>query len=142
MTALAQKKEPLRAWELGTIKNSLGILSEDKSKFKPEKFALVTGLGKSELEKITGISRPQFYKKEIFLKPGSKILKRIVSVVIAADLAFELFGENKEETSSWLMAPNAILFGDTPFEVCMRGEGEKLIEWLNQRLGKIANNLG
>ena len=40
------------------------------------------------------------------------------------------------------MAPNAMLFGDTPFEVCMRGEGEKLIEWLNQRLGRKADNLG
>ncbi len=142
MVALAQKREPLMAWELGTIKNSLGILSEDKSKFKPEKFASLTGLGKSELEKITGISRPQFYKKEILLKPSSKVLKRIVSVVIVADLAFELFGEDKKETSSWLMSPNAILFGDTPFEVCMRGESEKLVEWLNGRLGKIANSLG
>ena len=25
MAALAQKREPLRAWELGTIENSLGI---------------------------------------------------------------------------------------------------------------------
>jgi uncharacterized protein (DUF2384 family) len=142
MAVLAQKREPLRSWELGTIKNSLGILSEDGSKFKPDKFASLTGLGKTELEKITGISRPQFYKKEILIKPSSKILKRIVSVVIAADLAFELFGEDKKETSSWLMAPNAMLFGDSPFEVCMRGEGEKLIQWLNQRLGKITDNLG
>ena len=70
------------------------------------------------------------------------ILKRIVSVVIVAECAFELFGDNKEETSSWLMAPNAMLFGDTPFRVSPRGEGEKLIEWLNQRLGRKADNLG
>ena len=75
MAALAQKREPLRAWELGTIKNSLGILSKDRSKFKPEKFALLTGLGKSELEKITGISRPQFYRRGNSLKTWFKNIK-------------------------------------------------------------------
>ena len=42
-------------------------LSDDRSKFKPEKFALLTGLGKTELERITQAVTPH----AIILKKGN-----------------------------------------------------------------------
>lgn len=126
----------LQATDLGAFKNSLGILSPDFTRINPKALFAVTGLNPSQLEKVTGIARPQFYKKHVQLKPSSKLLKNIISLVIATDVAFELFNHSAKETEVWLMAPNTILFGDSPFEVCMRGEGDKLIEWLNKRLNQ------
>jgi len=94
----------------------------------------VTGLGRAELARATKKSRPMLYERELPLKLSSAFSKAIYSLVVATDLAFELFGENEEDTKSWLMAPNSLLFGDSPFMVCLRGEGDKLIDWLNQRL--------
>jgi len=34
------------------------------------------------------------------------------------------------------MAPNSLLFGRSPFEVCMEGNSKLLISWLIDRLGK------
>ena len=59
-----------------------------------------------------------------------------MQVVIGTDLAVELFGDNTEEAVNWFQTPNTLLFGESPFEVCIRGEGKILINWLMGRLGK------
>ncbi len=120
--------------DLGSMRNVLGILSDDKKKLRPDRLGVITGLGRSELARVTKKARPMLYERELPLKLSSSFTKAIYSLVIATDLAYELFGEREEDTKSWLMAPNTFLFGDSPFIVCMRGEGEKLIEWLSQRL--------
>lgn len=124
----------LKPHDLGSTKNVLGILSNDRMKLRPNRLLSVTGLGRSELSKVTIKARPLLYEKELPLKLSSAFTRAIYSLVIATDLAFDLFEENEEDTKSWLMAPNTLLFGDSPFIVCMRGEGDKLIAWLNQRL--------
>lgn len=124
----------LKPKDLGSMRNALGILSEDKKKLRPSRLLSITGLGRAELSRVTKKARPLLYEKELPLKLTSDFTKTIYSLVVATDLAFELFGENEGDTKNWLMAPNTLLFGDSPFIVCMRGEGNKLIEWLNQRL--------
>lgn len=129
-----QNAHRLRPQDLGSMRNALGILSDDRKKLRPDRLLFITGLGRAELSRVTQKARPLLYEKELPLKLSSTFTKAIYSLVIATDLAFELFGENEEDTKSWLMAPNTLLFGDSPFMVCIRGEGDKLIEWLNQRL--------
>lgn len=73
---------------------------------------------------------------ETFLFKERAHIKRVLDVVMITDLAFELFGNNKEETTSWLTAPNSLLFGDSPFEICMSGQASPLKRWLLERLGK------
>lgn len=128
--------------DLGSMRNALGLLSDDQKKLRPERLLSVTGLGRSEVSRIAKKPRSAFYEKELPLKLSSDFSKRIYSLVIATDFAFELFGENEEDTKNWIMAPNSILFGETPFAVCLSGEGPKLIEWLKERLdhthGKVA----
>jgi hypothetical protein len=131
----------LRPQDLGTMRNALGILSEDRKKLRPERLLSITGLGRTELSRVTKKARPLLYERELPLKLSSSFTKAIYSLVIATDLAFELFGENEEDTKNWLMAPNTLLFGDSPFIVCIRGEGDKLIEWLNQRLRRPTPDL-
>ena len=125
-----------KAIHAGAMRNVLGIISEDRTKYRPEALRKATSLGASALETLTGIHRVTLYKKEVPLKPSAKLTKRIFDVVLATDLAYELFGENHEETRTWLTSPNTYLFGASPFQVCFRGEGESLIRWLNQLLGR------
>lgn len=134
--SVAKKGLARRAVDAGTFKNALKLLTSDYKKINSKALQNVTGLGASEMARLTGVSRPLFYRPEIPLKPGSRLMKSIISLVIMTDLAYELFGSNFEETKKWLMLPNAMLFAESPFEVCIRGDGQKLIDWLHGRLGK------
>ncbi|MBX3039190.1 MAG: DUF2384 domain-containing protein [Bdellovibrionaceae bacterium] len=125
-----------RAQDYGAFTNALGILSADKKSILPQNLLKVTGLGPSDIAVKGGVSRPQLYKKAIPLKISSKFIKRVVDIVMVTDLAFELFDGNQDETAAWLMSPNSLLFGDSPFEVCMRGDGEPLKKWLLERLDR------
>jgi hypothetical protein len=133
----ALNPRPFRPRDLGAMRNVLKILTEDQKKLRPKRLSSITGLGQTELASVTRKARPMLYKEELPLKLSSSFTKSIYSLVISTDLAYELFGENEDSTISWMMAPNTSLFGDSPFIVCLRGEGDKLIEWLNQRLGRI-----
>jgi hypothetical protein len=123
-----------QAVRLGALKNYFGILSDDGRRLRPQNFMNATGLGAAELAKFVQKSRPQLYREEIPL--SEKLRKRIVQLVMATDIVFELLDRNLEETKKWMMVPNTVVFGDSPFEVCMRGEGETLIEWLKERGGQ------
>ena len=46
---------------------------------------------------------------------------------------------NIEETVKWIMAPNTIFLGDSPFEVVLRGDGREMIDWLASRTGSRAS---
>lgn len=122
--------------QLGALRNALGILSDDRSKVKPQRLKDVTHLNSSATAKALQVSRPQMYQKEIKLNP--KLMKNIILLVHASDLVYELIGESVEETAKWVMAPNSMLKGDSPFEVCIRGDGQLVIDWLNARLGRVA----
>ena len=135
MSAIA---EAMKSPDLGALRNALGILTPDLRKFRPKRLMAITGLGQTELSKVTGKARPLLYEKELPLKISSTFAKAIFSLVIVTDLAFELFGADESETKKWLMSPNTLLFGDSPFLVCMRGEGHELMNWLNTRLGRKA----
>ncbi|MCX7977494.1 MAG: hypothetical protein N2578_00665 [Bdellovibrionaceae bacterium] len=124
--------------ELGRIKNYLGILSADKKSVRPDVLRGVTGLGATELARQTSFTRQQLYEEKLPLKLSDKLMRRIIHLVIATDEAFELLNHNHQETALWLMEPNAAFFGATPFEVCLRGDGEELIKWLRTRSGKMA----
>ena len=118
---------------LGRIRNRLGILSEDLRKVRPQRFVEVTGLGSAEIARRLEKARPQVYREEISV--DKNLMKRIVELVMATDLVFDLFKQSIAETRKWMMVPNTITFGDSPFEVCMRGDGKILIDWLRVRSG-------
>lgn len=124
------------AQQAGTIRNHLGILTTDKKKILPERLLSLTGTNPTQMSAVTGISRPQLYKKEIPVMPSNSFVKRILDVVVVTDLAYELFNKNAKETGAWLTTPNSLLFGDSPFEVCMSGQAGALKKWLLERLGQ------
>lgn len=51
-------------------------------------------------------------------------------------LVHELFKNDTEAAKEWMDEPNELLFHSTPYEVCVSGEAEHLINWLRGRLGK------
>ncbi len=126
--------------QLGKIQNHLGLLTEDKEGhqgFNPAKFMKITGLSALGASKVTEASRPSMYKDFIILKPSTRLRERVYSLVTATDLAYDLFNKSKEDTINWMMSANSLLFGSSPFEVCMRGDGQPLIEWLLERSGQV-----
>jgi len=138
MVGSAHFKE-LTGPQLGQMQNRLGLITEDKNGHRvlnSEKFLELTKLSNAQAEQYTGKPRQAFYKSAIPLKPSNKLTERIIALVTATDIAYELFSGNPQETANWMMAPNALLFGTTPFEVCMRGDARPLIEWLLDRAGQ------
>jgi hypothetical protein len=134
--AITASAAPMKAPDLGALRNSLHFLSDDGRRLRPRAFLEATGLGAAELATCLGRQRTHMYREEIPL-PTTKLKKYIIDLVLVTDLAFELFQGNRDETRRWMMLPNTILFGKSPFEACFAGQGEGLIEWLNTRLNRI-----
>ena len=130
MSNLAQS-----TFKWGEIQNSMGYLTKDHKALLPEKFMESTNLTATVAAKELETSRPNLYKKEILLKPSTKLKDRVLAVVMVTDVAFQLFDKDPEETAKWLITPNILLFGASPFEVCMRGEAPMLVQWLLDRAG-------
>lgn len=125
--------------QLGQMQNHLGLLTQDSKghrSLNSEKFLQLTKLTNVQAEQYTGKPRQAFYKDSIPLKPSYKLTERVIALVTATDIAYELFAGVVEDTVNWMMAPNALLFGASPFEVCMRGDAKPLIEWLLDRAGQ------
>jgi hypothetical protein len=139
------------------FRNSLGILStKDHFKFKPKRLLEITGYSKTALAKESHSSRPLWYRDEVDLRSMKKLREGVLQLVMASDLAFELFKYNDQEakdldinslsasvttklrgeTERWMVTPNQLLFGKSPFEVCISANGVELIKWLAAKLGK------
>lgn len=80
--------------------------------------------------------RTNFYKEEVSFKRNKDLERKITGFVVVGDLAYELLEGNLKEVVIWLTSSNLEFFGDSPFDICLRGDGKKIIEWLYIRLGK------
>lgn len=119
----------------GVIANSLHILTEDKKAFHPEQFFKYSPYTRAELAKEAGVSRTNLYKDTVALSTLKQLKKGILQVVMGLDLSIELFQEKESEAVQWFNAPNTMLSGESPFEVCIRGDGDGILNWLKGRLG-------
>ncbi len=126
----------MKASDFGTVRNHLGLLNAQKNAFYPNRLLDITGETPTTASQKLKIPRANFYKEEVSLKRNTILEKKIIDFVLVADLAFELLNQNKKETVIWLTSPNAEFFGDSPFEICLRGDGKKIIKWLHIRLCK------
>lgn len=122
--------------DLGQIQNYLGILDtiHNPQHFSSEPLMRIWS-NKTDLANLLGIQRTQLYQKNLPLKKGTKLRGRIINLVMATDLVYELMG-NDQKAIEWLIAPNTHLFGDSPLEVIMRDEGDVIISWLLEKLGR------
>ncbi len=126
--------QQLTARDLGALQNALGILArEDRSKFHPQAFASATGLSPSKVSRTLRVPRPNLYR--VVIPIPKHFVDTMLQLVIATDLAFVLMAKDVEETKRWLMTPNTILLGVSPFEAIMRGDGPAIIKWLTERSG-------
>ena len=122
--------------DMGTVRDYLHLLTEDRRHLRTTTFRKVTGLSPSEMARTLGVHRPRVYQEDIPLEKAIK--NRIVPLVQAADLAYELLGRNSGKAIVWIMAPNSAFGGDSPFEVIMRGDGNTVVDFLLERSGKKA----
>lgn len=121
---------------MGVPENKLKILSPDLQYLRPKKFFKYSSFNKTDIAKQAKINRKALYNEQVKLSTLRNIKKGILQVVIGTDLSIAVFNNNVEEAVNWFSTPNTLLFGESPFEVCIRGEGNVLIDWLNARLGK------
>lgn len=132
---MAQRaQETLAAEQFGTIKNKLELLTKDCRRLRPATFCSMTQLTPTVVAGFLGIQRPRLYQNDLALK--GKVAQRIRQIVAATDKACVLFEDNLEETKRWLMAPNTIFFNSSPFEIIMQGDGQEVLEMLDERLGQ------
>ena len=119
----------------GEIVNSLGILTEDHRGLHPSKFFKYSPYSRTDVAKQAGVARSNFYKDTVSLSTLKQLKKGILQVVIGIDYSLELFSNNTDEALKWFNAPNTMISGESPFEVCLRGDGEAILNWLKARLG-------
>jgi hypothetical protein len=122
--------------DLGTIRDRLHLLTEDRSRLRPSAFRTVTGFSPSEMARRLQVHRPRVYNEEIRLE--KQLRKRIIELTWASDLAYDLLGGDGKKVGLWLRAPNSAFGGDAPVEVILRGDGRHVIEFLMQRSGSKA----
>jgi hypothetical protein len=123
------------AFGLGHIGNHLGFLSDDQRGFNPHRILGLTGLSAVDVGALFEKNRTSMYKDYIPFKLSDELKVKIIDLVMAGDIAYILFNKNVEETARWIVSPNTLLFGATPFEVCLRGDGKPLLRWLTDRAG-------
>ncbi len=122
--------------DIGIPANKLKMLSADQEFLNSDQFFQYTPLNKTDIAKKAGLNRKTLYSSKIKLSTLKEIKMGIIQVVIGTDLAIDLFDNNTKEAVDWFQKPNTLLFGESPFEVCIRAEGKFLINWLMNRLGK------
>ena len=130
MTALAKK------FDIREAENRLGILSPDRKWLNVEKFFEHSPFPSQKEAKQAGVNVDDSRNEQVELDSLKDLRKGIEQVVIATDLTVELFQGDVEKAVGWFITPNDFTAGDSPFDVCLRGDGDFLINWLGGRLGK------
>ena len=119
----------------GKIENKFGLLTKDFRRLETSKFlAFLEGEKVNTIAKEVGIPRTSLYQKNFILK--DEVHGRLIALVIAADLAFDLFGDF-EKARMWIMTPNEYFLGKSPFQVVMRKQSGSVINLLNKWLGRV-----
>lgn len=118
----------------GEIGNKFGLLTKDFRRLETHKFLeFLEGEKINTIAKEVGVPRTNLYQKNFILK--DKVQERLIALVIASDLSFELFADY-EKARLWIMTPNEYFFGKTPFQAIMRNQSESVINLLKKWLGK------
>jgi uncharacterized protein (DUF2384 family) len=82
-----------------------------------------------------GVSRPKLYQDEALIT-DKEIRDRLIPLVIISDLAFDLFEGNEAKTIHWVMTPNHLFFGHSPFEMALAGKARSVEDTLHEWLGR------
>jgi len=124
----------------GQIKDALKWFIPDRTftrlnvdNFK--KYGKLANKSISDLAEGIRVSRPKLYQQEALIT-DKEIRERLIPLVIISDLAFEAFDKNEEKTIEWVMTPNHLYFGRSPFEMALGGKAESVIQTLREWLGQ------
>jgi hypothetical protein len=60
----------------------------------------------------------------------------LIALVVISDLAFDAFDGDRLNTAGWIVNPNDLFFGMSPFEMCAAGRAQTVIETLLEWLGR------
>lgn len=116
---------------LGQMKNIFDILDHKQNKIRPQKLRdfLSGAVDVDELVLTLGKSRASPNRECIKLSKDF-IEKYIIPIILATDIAYELFEGDKEKARSWMLTPNSYFFGKSPLNICLVGEGKAVVEVL------------
>jgi uncharacterized protein (DUF2384 family) len=122
------------AIDFGSIRNRFNLLTDDHRSLRTDALEQFLGkdVPKKEMAELLGIPRSTTYQKTI--KLPKELAFNIIAIAMAADLATELLN-SEDEARRWMLAPNSYYFGQSPFDVCLLGNGRTVIEFLKQKLG-------
>jgi hypothetical protein len=95
--------------------------------------AQLTNIPLTELAEFLQVSRPKLYQPSATI--DKKIRERLIELVMISDLAFQLHKADKSKTIIWIMSPNHLFFGRSPFEKALAGEAKSVIHKLQDMIG-------
>jgi hypothetical protein len=61
-------------------------------------------------------------------------IEELLGDLIEASVLMSKLGKNELEVREMMQSAQDFLHDDTPVEVCLRGDGRSLIEWLKERI--------
>jgi hypothetical protein len=124
----------------GQIKDALRWFVSDKTftrlnvdNFK--KYGKIANKSISSLAEDIRVSRPKLYQQEALIT-DKEVRERLIPLVIISDLAFEAFNKDEQKTVEWVMTPNHLFFGRSPYEMALGGKAESVIQTLREWLGQ------
>ncbi len=124
----------------GQIKDALNWFVSDKTftrlnvdNFK--KYGKIANKSISNLAEEIRVSRPKLYQHEALIT-DKEVRERLIPLVIISDLAFEAFQGDVPKTVEWVMAPNPLFFGRSPFEMALGGKADSVVSTLREWLGR------
>jgi len=109
------------------LANDLSPLIKEGGKYDFDKYVALTGLKKSELKEITGLTelrsdRPLSQDNRNKLRSLTKILTYLI---------YEFQG-NEEAVSHWIHSPRSQWFGDSPLDLMQRKDFETVENYLKR----------
>jgi uncharacterized protein (DUF2384 family) len=70
------------------------------------------------------------------MKKNKELKSYLPEDVVPINLTVEAFGGDKDKAIEWLHAPNDFFFKRSPFDVCLSGGTQSVVELLKEKLGK------
>lgn len=71
---------------------------------------------------------------------NKKAIERLNDIFKCTQLAIELHHFDIEKAYTWMITSNELFFGNKPYELCLIGSSDNLVQFLEERLGNSNGN--
>ncbi len=103
-----------------------------------KKISEISGLTITELSRDLKFSRTNFYNSKINVDP--KIRTRLLDIALISNEVLYLYAGDKDKAFKWILSPNDLFFGSSPYHMALKGKGRSVLEKLYEMSGNRNRN--